>query len=176
MGHERATTRYVIGFDLGTTNSAVTYVDTAKEPWRIETFAAAQLVAPGQIEARESLPSFHYQPAAGELAAGALKCPWHQTEPAFAVGVFARDHGAMVPGRLINSAKSWLCHTGVDRTAPLLPWHGAADVERLSPVEVSPATWATSATPGTPASPAIRWPSKSLCSPCRLRLTRSRGN
>ena len=132
-----AASRYVIGFDLGTTNSAVAYVDTGKEPWRIETFTVPQLVAPGQIEARESLPSFHYQPASGELAAGALKCPWHKTAPTFAVGVFARDHGAMVPGRLINSAKSWLCHSGVDRTAPLLPWHGASDVERLSPVEVS---------------------------------------
>ncbi len=70
----------------------------AKEPWRIATFAVPQLVAPGQIEARESLPSFHYQPASGELAAGALKCPWHKTEPAFAVGVFARDHGAWCPG------------------------------------------------------------------------------
>jgi hypothetical protein len=129
--------RYVIGFDLGTTNSAVTFVDTHKEPWRIETFAVPQLVAPGQIEARESLPSFHYQPAAGEFAAGALKCPWQKSEPAFAVGVFARDHGALVPGRLINSAKSWLCHSGVDRTAGLLPWHGAADVEQFSPVEVS---------------------------------------
>ncbi len=129
--------RYVIGFDLGTTNSAVTFVDTHKERWRIETFPVPQLVAPSQIEARESLPSFHYQPAAGELAAGALKCPWHKSEPAFAVGVFAHDHGALVPGRLINSAKSWLCHSGVDRTAALLPWHGASDVEQLSPVEVS---------------------------------------
>ena len=56
--------RYVVGFDLGTTNSAVTYVDTHKEPWRIETFAVPQLVAPGQIEARETLPSFHYQAGA----------------------------------------------------------------------------------------------------------------
>ena len=53
------------------------------------------------------------------------------------VGFFARDHGAVVPGRLISSAKSWLCHSGVDRTAALLPWHGVADVQRLSPVEVS---------------------------------------
>ena len=37
----------------------------------------------------------------------------------------------------ISSAKSWLCHPGVDRTAQLLPWHPAADVERLSPVEAS---------------------------------------
>jgi hypothetical protein len=132
-----AAARYVVGFDLGTTNSAVTYVDTAEEPWRIKTFAVPQVVAPGQIEARETLPSFHYQAAASELAPGALRCPWQKAEPNYAVGFFARDQGALAPGRLINSAKSWLCHTGVDRTAPLLPWQGAVDVDRLSPVEVS---------------------------------------
>lgn len=129
--------RYVVGFDLGTTNSAMTYVDTSEKTWQIRTFAIPQLVAPGQVESRETLPSFHYQPAPAELAAGALRCPWDKTEPGFAVGFFARDHGSMVPGRLINSAKSWLCHSGVDRTAALLPWHGAADVDRLSPIEVS---------------------------------------
>ena len=129
--------RYVVGLDLGTTNSAVCYVETAQESWQVRTFAVPQLVAPGQVEARETLPSFHYQPAAGEVAAGALRCPWDKQGPSYAVGVFARDQGTMAPGRLIQSAKSWLCHSGVDRTAPLLPWHGAADVERLSPVEVS---------------------------------------
>ena len=129
--------RYVVGIDLGTTNSVVTYVDTKESTWRIQTFAVPQLVAPGQVETRETLPSFHYQPASGEFAAGALRCPWHKTEPPATVGFFARDHGVMTPGRLINSAKSWLCHSGVDRTAALLPWHGATDVERLSPVEVS---------------------------------------
>jgi hypothetical protein len=129
--------RYVVGFDLGTTNSAVTYVDAAESPWCVRTFAVPQVVAPGQIEARETLPSFHYQAAPGELPAGALKHTWHKQEPSCAVGFFARDHGSLAPGRLISSAKSWLCHTGVDRTAPLLPWHGASDVDRLSPVEVS---------------------------------------
>lgn len=129
--------RYVVGFDLGTTNSAVCYVDTTEEPWRVRTFAVPQIVAPGQIEARETLPSFHYQPATGELTADALGLPWTRESLGHTVGVFARDHGAVVPGRLITSAKSWLCHTGVDRTADLLPWHGASDVDRLSPVEVS---------------------------------------
>lgn len=132
-----AASRYVVGFDLGTTNSAVTYVDTSEDSWQIRTFAIPQVVAPGQIEARETLPSFHYQAAASELPPGSLKYPWQKQEPVHAVGFFARDQGALVPGRLINSAKSWLCHTGVDRTAPLLPWQGAADVDRLSPVEVS---------------------------------------
>jgi hypothetical protein len=132
-----AASRYVVGFDLGTTNSAVTYVDTSEDPWRIRTFAIPQVVAPGQIESRETLPSFHYQAGASELPPGSLKYPWQKQEPNHAVGFFARDQGVLVPGRLINSAKSWLCHTGVDRTAPLLPWQGAADVDRLSPVEVS---------------------------------------
>ncbi len=66
-----------------------------------------------------------------------MRLPWTRDDGQFAVGVFARNHGAIVPGRLIASAKSWLCHSGVDRMAELLPWHGAADVARLSPVEVS---------------------------------------
>ena len=138
---ETAHSRYVVGFDLGTTNSAVTYVDTAEEPWQVRVFAAPQLVAAGQYEARETLPSFHYQPGAGELPPAALRLPWTSAasddSPPHVVGVFARDHGAVAPGRLVSSAKSWLCHSGVDRTAALLPWHGAADVQRLSPVEVS---------------------------------------
>ncbi|MBW3539221.1 MAG: hsp70 family protein [Planctomycetes bacterium] len=129
--------RYVVGIDLGTTNSAVAYVNTAVEAWRVETFAAPQLVAPGQVEARETLPSFHYEAAAGEFSPQALALPWSKEEPGYAVGVMAREQGMLVPGRAIQSAKSWLCHTGVDRTAELLPWQGAADVERLSPVEVS---------------------------------------
>lgn len=129
--------RYVVGFDLGTTNSAVCYVDTSEDPWQIRTFSVPQLVAPGQVEARETLPSFHYEPAPGELAPNALRLPWSKESPGYAVGFFARDQGTAVPARLISSAKSWLCHTGVDRTAELLPWHGAPDVQRLSPVEVS---------------------------------------
>ena len=133
-----AASRYVVGFDLGTTNSAVTYVDTAEDPWQVRVFAVPQLVAAGQVESRETLPSFHYQPGAGELPPTALKLPWKAARagPPHLVGFFARDHGAEAPGRLISSAKSWLCHSGVDRTAELLPWHAAADVERLSPVEV----------------------------------------
>src|SRR5947208_11364324 len=130
--------RYVVGIDLGTTNSAMAYVDTEEGVgWRVRDFAVPQVVGAGEVEARETLPSFHYEAGAGEFAAGALRLPWDRQDPKYAVGVFARDHGAAVPGRLIVSAKSWLCHPGVDRTAGLLPWHGAPDVERLSPVDVS---------------------------------------
>ena len=129
--------RFVVGIDLGTTNSAVGYIDTADARWQVHTLAIPQVVAPGEVEARDTLPSFHYEAAAGEFSKGALRLPWDTTEPRYTVGVFARDHGANVPGRLIASVKSWLCHSGVDRTAAILPWHGTSDVERLSPVVVS---------------------------------------
>ena len=119
--------RFVVGLDLGTTNSAMAYVDTDETPRRICTFAIPQVVAPGQLEARDTLPSFHYQPASGEFP----------ERDGYIVGHFARDHGTLVPSRMISSAKSWLCHAGVDRTADLLPWQGAEDVERLSPVTAS---------------------------------------
>lgn len=137
VGKEQGPARYVVGIDLGTTNSAVAYVDTAADDWRIRTFAVPQLVAPGQVEPRETLPSFHYQPSADETAGGSLRLPWEKESAGWIVGIHARDQGAATPGRLIASAKSWLCHSGVDRSSDLLPWQGAADVERLSPVEVS---------------------------------------
>ena len=137
-----APSRYVVGIDLGTTNSAVAYVDTAIAEHQIRTFAVPQLVAAGVVESRETLPSFHYQQAPAEFASDALRLPWtpresHVEQPDWVVGVFARDHGMVVPGRLISSAKSWLCHSGVDRLAELLPWQGAPDVARRSPVDVS---------------------------------------
>lgn len=134
---EQKPSRFVVGIDLGTTNSAVAYIDTERRPRRAEALSIPQLVAPWQIEPRDTLPSFHYQPPADEVASGALRLPWSVENPKYAVGFMARDWGAQTAGRVIASAKSWLCHTGVDRTADLLPWHGAADVDRLSPVEVS---------------------------------------
>jgi len=137
LGEATGPPRYIVGIDLGTTNCAAAFVDTSKEDWTVETFPIPQLVAPGTVEARDTLPSFHYQKSENEFAPGALNLPWSKGDEATAVGVFARDHGTEVPGRLIASAKSWLCHNGVDRLADLLPWHGAPDVTRLSPVDVS---------------------------------------
>ncbi|QDU54983.1 hsp70 family protein [Aeoliella mucimassa] len=130
--------RYVVGIDLGTTNSAMAYVDTHEQPWQVRTLAVPQLVAPFEVASRDTLPSFHYQGTAAEVEAGGLQVPWVESDSAnWAVGVLARDEGTAKPGRLIASAKSWLCHAGVDRTSELLPWQGDADVERLSPVDVT---------------------------------------
>jgi molecular chaperone DnaK (HSP70) len=124
---EEQPSRFVVGIDLGTTNSAVCYVDCAQQPWKVDVLQIPQYVAPGQIEARDTLPSFHYQPPPS--VAGAPVPP--------VVGFMARDYGAATPGRVIASAKSWLCHTGIDRTANVLPWRAASDVERISPIAAS---------------------------------------
>lgn len=129
--------RFVVGIDLGTTNSAVAYVDTSAPSWRVEMFPVAQVVAPGLVEERMVLPSFHYEPAPGEFPPASLRLPWQRSDPGYVVGFFAKEQGTLQPGRLVSSAKSWLCHAGVDRQAPLLPWCATADVTRISPVEAS---------------------------------------
>jgi molecular chaperone DnaK (HSP70) len=132
--------RFLVGIDLGTTNSALAYIDLQNRPkvgnLGLKTFPTPQLVAPGTMGDRALLPSFLYIPGQHDLPPGSVALPW-DPHINYAVGEFARNHGAKVPGRLVSSAKSWLCHPGVDRTAPLLPWTAPPDVSRLSPLEVS---------------------------------------
>ena len=137
---ESSESGYVVGIDLGTTNSAVSYVRPEAADGggsRIELFHIPQVVDTGMVAARPVLPSFLYLSGGYELPEGALDVPWRK-ESRFAVGVFARDQGSRVPGRLVASAKSWLCHGRVDRKAPILPW-GAdlTEVEKVSPVDAS---------------------------------------
>ena len=124
----------VVGIDLGTTNCAMSWHDL--NDLSAEVVPIPQLTAPGTVEERPLLPSFLYMPKEDEFPAGALDTAWEKKATS-AVGEFARAHGAKVPTRLIASAKSWLSHTGVDRTAALLPWQAPPEVSRLSPVEAS---------------------------------------
>jgi molecular chaperone DnaK (HSP70) len=132
--------RYLIGIDLGTTNSALAYLDL-QHPRRgdrldIQSFPIPQLTAAGEVKERPLLPSFLYLPGQHDLPPHATDLPW-DTGRNYAVGEFARNHGGKVPGRLVSSAKSWLCHSGVDRSAGLLPWTAPPDVPRISPIEAS---------------------------------------
>jgi molecular chaperone DnaK (HSP70) len=127
--------RYLVGIDLGTTNTACAWVDT-RAGREIRIFDVPQLVAPGQRDARPTLPSFVYLAGAHDVPAGSLDLPW-ASDRDFCVGWLAREQGARVPGRLVASSKSWLCHGGVDRTAAILPWSAAEDVGKISPVEAS---------------------------------------
>ncbi len=131
--------RYIVGIDLGTTNSAVGYVDlggTYTEAIPIESFPILQLVSSGRTAEHPTLPSFLLLPS--EMVTGhmALGLPWDRDRD-YAVGVFAREEGGLSPDLLVSSAKSWLCHGGVDRTAPILPWGSRAVSKKVSPVEAS---------------------------------------
>jgi len=128
-------TRFVVGIDLGTTNSSVCYVDTEGESSPCQ-FAVPQLVAAGEVGQDELLPSFCYLAGASELPGGALELPWDVAQQ-HAVGRFARIQGAAIPERLVSSAKSWLAHAGVDRTRGILPWGADLGEQMVSPVEVS---------------------------------------
>ncbi|HWU88921.1 MAG TPA: Hsp70 family protein, partial [Kofleriaceae bacterium] len=123
--------RYLIGIDLGTTNSAVAYVDTQAADPRVRVFEVPQLVAPGEVAPRRQLPSFVYLAGEIDLAPHETRLPWGDARQV--VGELARGQGARMASRMIASAKSWLCHPGVDRQAPILPW-GEADGPKLSPV------------------------------------------
>ncbi len=127
--------RYIVGIDLGTTNSAVFYVDTETDN-RIQPFPIPQVTAAGEIDSPSLLPSFCYLPGGSELPKKAIVLPWNK-DPKQVVGVFARDQGAAVPSRLVASAKSWLAHAGVDRKKPILPWGSDLGKQNQSPVGVT---------------------------------------
>jgi molecular chaperone DnaK (HSP70) len=127
----------LIGIDLGTSNSAVAYIDAsngADAP--VLDLPVVQAVRPSDVRPQSLLPSALYLPHPGELPVEAYALPWDPAPPQIA-GEFARWRGSKVPSRLITSAKSWLSHAGVDRTAPILPWGGPPDIEKMSPVEAS---------------------------------------
>lgn len=136
--------RYVVGIDLGTTNSAVSYADLTQIDTKrtnagigseIKVFKVPQLTGPGEFSPVSVLPSFLYIPGEYDVSKDALKHPWKKESDLFA-GVFAREHGSQIPSRLVSSAKSWLCHSRADREAPILPW-GSENVDKISPVKAT---------------------------------------
>ncbi|MBF0317229.1 MAG: hsp70 family protein [Nitrospirae bacterium] len=144
------TSRFIIGIDLGTTNSAVSFIDTAGDsPSEIRTFYIPQLVDMARVKALHTLPSYMYLPTQFELKADDYSLPWttsvktgvtaadNSDETACVVGHLARERGAKIPGNLVCSAKSWLCHNRVQRRAPILPWGRDAALGKVSPVEAS---------------------------------------
>ncbi|WP_020652805.1 Hsp70 family protein [Massilia niastensis] len=132
--------RYAIGIDLGTTHSAISYVDLQAsdgEKTADGVLPVPQLTAPGTVEALPLLPSFLYLPHPDELPQAELALPWSTEGETAIAGEMARSRGATTPIRLVSSAKSWLCHPGVDRRAAILPHDAPEEVTRVSPLEAS---------------------------------------
>jgi molecular chaperone DnaK (HSP70) len=126
---------HIVGIDLGTTHTVVAYAAPGEAEIRL--FEIEQLVAPGQVAALPLLPSLRYHPAPDEFAPADLLLPWSTANEPAVIGALARRLGAQVPGRLVSSAKSWLSHAAVDRTAPILPWGAPDEVPKVSPLEAS---------------------------------------
>ena len=135
------TARYSVGIDLGTTHSVLSYLDFetgGDEQPPLTVMAIPQLTAPGVIEDKLQLPSFMYLPHGDEIAEAAAALPW-TAKAEHLVGEIARNLGSKTPIRLVASAKSWLCHAGVDCKQPILPSEAPDDVQRVSPFLASQA-------------------------------------
>ncbi len=128
--------KFSIGIDLGTTNCVVGYTELTADQPKIELLRVTQITAPDSTESPFSLPSFLYVPTEQESASGVFSIPNFPDYPTVN-GSFARSISAEKPERTISGAKSWLCHGGVDRHSPLLPWGATEEVTKFSPVVAS---------------------------------------
>lgn len=131
--------RFSVGIDLGTTNSVVSWVNLDQcdgDQAPLEVMGIPQLVAPGEVEERLQLPSFLYLPHEAELSPQDLVLPWRE-KVEHVIGVLARELGSKTPIRLVSSAKSWLCHAGVNCKEPFLPIEAPEEVPRISPYQTT---------------------------------------
>jgi len=133
--------QYIIGIDLGTTNSALAFASASENPdpfapANVQVMAIPQLANPAEVREPDLLPSFLYLPGTADFPAGSLALPWDPGR-GYVVGQLAQMRGAENAGRLVSSAKSWLSFSGVDRTSPLVPFRAPEGVDKISPVEAS---------------------------------------
>ncbi|TVO33083.1 Hsp70 family protein [Vibrio algivorus] len=137
-----STSQYFIGIDLGTTHCVLSYCPIGlDEPQidgpQVKVFAVPQLIAQGQVDSLNQLPSFLYQAHESEMASGTNSLPWASSTANTLVGSIARNMGNKTPMRLIASAKSWLCHGGVDRRSAFLPQGSDDEVQKVSPLKAT---------------------------------------
>jgi len=133
------TARYSVGIDLGTTHCVLSSVDltlSEDEDVAQQVMSIPQLTSPGVVDEKNQLPSFLYQAHEDELAENDMVLPWTD-EPETTVGELARKLGSKTPIRLVSSAKSWLCHSGVDCRSKILPVEAPEEIDRVSPLQAS---------------------------------------
>ena len=128
--------RFSLGIDLGTSNCAMAVADNDSDSDSSDVLPVTQIVAANQVGEMRTLPSALYLPHPEEFPAGSFRLPWEAAGPGI-VGQFAHDHGALVPDRLVTSAKSWLSNPHIDPKQRTLPWRSDIAEEKLSPFECS---------------------------------------
>ena len=128
--------QFSLGIDLGTTNSAIAVTDLAAD--QTEIVDVTQILGPNRIGEKPTLPSALYIPHADEFPAAAFPLPWtaatkdNAAKDNAIAGHFAREHGALVPDRLVTSAKSWLSNPHIDPKQAVLPWKSQIAEDKLS--------------------------------------------
>ena len=127
--------RFSLGIDLGTSNSAIAVADLESGETRI--IKIAQVLGPNQLGEMPTLPSAIFIPHYEEFPEGSFPLPWNDAGERLIVGQFARDKGALVPDRLVTSAKSWLSNPHIDPKQRTLPWRSDIAEDKLSPLECS---------------------------------------
>ena len=128
--------RFSLGIDLGTSNSAIALSEVGDD--QTEIIELTQTLGPNRVGDKPTLPSALYIPHPDEFPEGAFPLPWRTAERGDAIiGHFARDHGALVPDRLITSAKSWLSNPHIDPRQRVLPWKSEIGEEKLSAFDCS---------------------------------------
>src|ERR1700756_2589638 len=125
---------FSLGIDLGTSNCAMAVADNDSDS--TDVLPVAQIVAANRVGEIWTLPSALYLPHPEEFPAGSFRLPWDAAGPGI-VGQFARDHGALVPHRVVTSAKSWLSNPHIDPKQRTLPWRSDIAEDKLSPFECS---------------------------------------
>ncbi|MEM1281938.1 MAG: Hsp70 family protein [Chlamydiota bacterium] len=128
--------RYIVGIDLGTTNTTVAYVDTHKDLRFVQIFEIPQTVGEGRVAKCSTLPSFCYISSDGEFPSGALDLPWRKRQK-YVIGSYALQYGSQVPTGLVTSAKSWLCYHTASQKEAVLPVDSKDDSMRISPIEAT---------------------------------------
>ena len=129
------TARFSLGIDLGTSNCAMTFCELdADKP---ELVPIPQFLAANELGERPTLASALYLPHPEEFPPNAFRLPWGDGGEPGVVGQFAREHGALVPDRLVTSAKSWLSNPHIDPKQRTLPWKSESAEEKLSPFDCS---------------------------------------
>ncbi|MCH2175471.1 MAG: Hsp70 family protein [Lentisphaeria bacterium] len=131
-------TNFIIGIDLGTTNTTMSVLDMREADPRPQIFEIAQITEAGEWDFKNSLPSFIYLPDTPDYLPGSLDLPW-ASDRNFNVGSFARKTASLQPGKTISSSKSWLCSESIDRTEKVLPYNRQNPDRQKSPVEAASA-------------------------------------
>src|ERR1700746_4232299 len=127
--------RFSLGIDLGTSNSAVALENF--DSGRTAIVEITQLLGPNKIGEKPTLPSALYIPHPEEFPGESLRLPWSKNAGGPIVGHFARDHGSLIPDRLVTSAKSWLSNFHIDPKKPVLPWKSDVKEQKLSAFDCS---------------------------------------